>query len=134
MEEPKKVNNPPANQSMAAAAPKNISTATGALIVLAAAVIAGIAMFYFFRTDSSENFYGNNSIMPGGSLKSKTETADTKEDETASQAQVEEEAAQPADEAALDFGYELKKLDDQNNSVSSDDFDENEMSDANIEL
>jgi hypothetical protein len=138
MEEPKNLNNPPVNQLIgAAAAPKNIPTVAGALIILIVAVITGAGVFYILQTDSSGNAYNNNLVIPNKSLKSKTETAaplETKGNETVAETQVAQETVQPAAGEAFNFDYELKKLDDQNNSVSSDDFNENEISDANIGL
>ncbi|MBU2028895.1 hypothetical protein KJ761_03325 [Patescibacteria group bacterium] len=132
MEEQKNLNNPLVGQPVTAAAPKNISTMAGALIILIVAVLVGLGMVYFFPSDFFVNSYSQNSLTPGKSLKSKTETINTQEKEIAAPAPGEEKTTQPA--AALDFDYELKKLDDQNNAVNSDDFNENEMSDANIGL
>jgi uncharacterized protein HemX len=138
MEEPKNLNNPPVNQPVIAAAPKSIPTIAGAMIILIVAVIVGAGIFYILQTDSSDNSYNNNLVISNKSLKSKTETtetAGTKENGTIAEIQaVEEAAAEPATGETFNFDYELKKLDDQNNSVSSDDFNENEMSDANIGL
>lgn len=128
MEEQKNLNNIPANQPDAVTEQKNIPTVAGALIILIVAVIVGAGLFYFLQTDD------NNSIVVNKSLKLKTETAGTNKNETALQDQVEEEPAPLMAEENLNFDYELKKLDDQNNAISSDDFDENEMSDVNIGL
>jgi uncharacterized protein HemX len=133
MEEQKNLNNPLASQPAATTEQKNIPTAAGVLIILVVAVIVGAGIFYFFQNDFSDSSY-NNSVVSSESLKSKTETADIKEGETASQDQVEAEVIPPVTGEAFNFDYELKKLDDQNNAVSSDDFNENEMSDVNIGL
>lgn len=136
MEESKNSNNSPVNQPGTVAVPKNIPTVAGALIILIVAVIISVGIMYIFQTDFYGNYSANNPIMPDKALKAKTETtnAANKQDETASPTQVKEEAVEPAAKATFDFDSELKKLDDQNNSVDADDFNETEMSDANIGL
>jgi uncharacterized protein HemX len=127
MEEQQNLNNIPADQPNVTTEQKNIPTVAGALIILVVAVIVGAGLFYFLQTD-------NNSAVTDKFSTSKTETVDTEENVTASQDQIEEKSALPATDETFNFDYELKKLDDQNNTVSSDDFNENEMSDANIGL
>ena len=130
MEEQKNLNNPPVNQPEASTAPKGIPTAAGAMIILIVAVLVGVGIFYFLQTSENPS---DGVVIPNKSLKTKTETADTKEDIATSQTPVVEETIpQPAAGSTFNFDYELKKLDDQNNSISSDDFNETEMSDANI--
>ena len=138
MEEQKNLNNSPVSQLSATVAPKNIPTTAGVFIVLIVVVIIWAGIIYFFRTD----FYGsynNNPTVSSKSLKAQTETVNTKENGTTPQDQAgtevaAEETVQSATGATFDFDYELKKLDDQNNAVNPDDFNETEMSDVNIGL
>jgi hypothetical protein len=131
MEEQKNLNNLPAGQMMAT--PKNIPTVAGVMIILSVAVIVGAGLYYILQTYSPTD-YSSRAVISGKSLKSKTETLETEEEETAVPIQAAEEKNQEAAGSAFDFDYELKKLDDQNNSVNPDDFNENEMSDVNIGL
>lgn len=133
MEEQKNLNNPLANQPEAAATQKNIPTVAGVMIILIVAVLAGAGVFYFFQVNFSEEVYPNSAAFKVPAQKEKSQDSSL-ENSAEIPAAAEEEIAQPAAGETFNFDYELKKLDDQNNSISSDDFNENEMSDANVGL
>jgi hypothetical protein len=117
MEKQKNLNNPSASQLTKTAIQKNIPTVAGAMIILIAAVFVGAGMFYFLQTSFFEGSYVNPI-----SLKASVSKGEGKK------------ITEKVVEGAFDFDSELKKLDEQNNTIISDDFNENEMSDANMGL
>jgi len=134
MEEQKKLNSPSASQSTKVAIQKNISTVAGAMIILIVAVLVGAGMFYFLQTSFFEGPYVNPISLKASVSKEKTQDSSLKNPAEIPVVTEKEKVTKTAAEEAFDFDSELKKLDEQNNTIISDDFNENEMSDANMGL
>jgi hypothetical protein len=136
MEEQKNLNNPSGNQPDASATQKNIPTVAGTMILLIVAVIVGAGVFYLFQVSSLEVSQVNPVSLKNPAQKEKTPDVSLKtptEIPAIAETAAEEEVVPlPKAGETFNFDYELKKLDDQNNAINPDDFNENEISDANI--
>lgn len=130
MEEQKNLKDSSASRVAKTVIQKNIPTVAGVMIILIIAVLAGSGIFYFLQTSFLGEDYTNPIRLKTSILKEKTQDSFLKDPILIKK----EKVTEPAVEKTFDFDSELKKLDEQNNAIISDDFNENEMSDANIGL
>jgi len=124
----------PSNQTGETMPKKMISSKTGILFILIAIMAFGILYFLLFKTDQPESDK-SLSVKPVANKTQNTQAEQTTNvPPVASSTPSQPATSPPAGSGAINVDYEISQMDAQINPVKAEDFNDADVSDANMGL